>query len=165
MDIRKRVAFLIILYNFMIYKYFNKMFDKNEITFYPNYTQNEITPYAKYNEKDIYIVENEEFIIEENGAVCVVDSRYDSDPNMKIMNSCDINDLREMRDILMVLKQYENDFPSNWNRTISSMEYEWILHNVCYRLCYERCSTKDVDLNNNDEGRIIPKPRVKSDFK
>ena len=165
MDIRKRAAFLIILYNLIIYKYFNKMFDKNEITFYPSYTQNEITPYAKCNGKDIYIVENEEFIIEEDWAVCVVDSRNDSEPNMKIMNSCDINDLREMRDILMVLKQYENDFPSNWNRTISSMEYEWILHNICYRFGYEKCSTKDVDLNNNDEGRIIPKPIVKSDLK
>lgn len=149
----------------MIYKYFNKVVDENEIIFYPNYTQTCISPYARCNGKDIYIIDDEEFIIKENDSISVIDSRYDDDPNMTIIDSYSINNLKQMRNILTVLKKYENDFPSSWNRTILSMEYEWILHNICYQFGYERCCTKDVDLDNNDEGRIIPKPRVKSNLK
>lgn len=158
MDIRKKAAFLVILYNLMIYKYFNE-FNKNDLVYYPDYCQENINPYARCDGRDVYIVNDEEFIIPSSNCIKVIDSRNDGDPDMKIVDSYSINDLREMRNILMVLKKYESDFPSNWNRSILSMEYEWILHNICYRFGYERISTKDVDLNNNDENRLIPKPR------
>lgn len=159
MDIRKKAAFLVILYNLMVYKYLNSLNDKSDIFFYSDYRQDDYVPYARYNEKDIYIVKDEEYIIKENEAINVIDFRNDGDPDMKILDSYSINSLREMRSILLVLKQYNNDFPSNWNRSISSMEYEWILHNICYKLGYKSFSTKDVDLNNKDEGKIIPKSR------
>lgn len=158
MDIRKRAAFLLILYNLIIYKYFNN-FNKSDLVYYPDYSQENINPYARCNGKDIYIVNDEEFIIPSDSCIKVIDSRYDCDPNMKIIDSYLINDLREMRNILTVLKRYESDFPSNWNRTILSMEYEWILHNICYKFGYDKFSTKDVDLNNNDEKILIPKSR------
>ena len=37
------------------------------------------------------------------------------------------------------------------------MEYEWIVHNLGYYLNIYPESSKDVDLNNTDEGVLIPK--------
>ena len=56
-----------------------------------------------------------------------------------------------MKDVLAIIKQYDDTHPSKWSRTINSMINEWWLHNLCYDKDYYICNSKDVDLNNADE--------------
>ena len=89
--------------------------------------------------------------------IYVIDSRYDDDPNMIVYNSYKIKSLEEIKEILKILKEYERQYPSKWERSILSMEYEWIVHNLAYYLNIYPENSKDVDLNNTDEGVLIPK--------
>ncbi len=110
--------------------------------------------YATYTGGRIYIG-NKRYInglkdINSND-VLVVDERYKKDSNMKVLDSYRINNGLNRREILKVLKKYEEDYPSNWNRTIESMLLEWEVHNIFYKLGYRLNRTTDVDFNNKDE--------------
>ena len=83
--------------------------------------------------------------------IFVIDERNDKDPNVQIIDSYNIRDRRTMKDVLAIIKQYDDAHPSKWSRTINSMINEWWLHNLCYDTDYYICNTKDVDLNNADE--------------
>ena len=76
---------------------------------------------------------------------------------MIVYNSYKIKSLDEIKELLKILKEYERQYPSKWKRSILSMEYEWIVHNLSYYLNIYPDSSKDVDLNNADEGVLIPK--------
>ena len=86
-----------------------------------------------------------------DNTIFVVDSRYDKDPDMVICDSYKVSNLKTMREILLVLKEYEKDDPSEWDRSINSMINEWVLHNIGYSFGYKRESTIDTDFNNSDE--------------
>ena len=85
------------------------------------------------------------------GDVLVLDQRNSSDPNMKIISSCEITDKDVRNEILEVLCRYEEMYPSKWDRTIESMRLEWLMHNLSYFFEHETKRTKDVDLNNGDQ--------------
>ena len=89
--------------------------------------------------------------------IFVIDSRYDADPDMVICNSYKVSDLKTMKEVLTILKEYEDNNPTKWDRSINSMINEWILHNCGYYLGYKRGSTIDTDFNNSDEESFILK--------
>lgn len=110
--------------------------------------------FASYSGGLIYIG-NEEYINNldnvNDGDILVIDERYKNDPNMIICNSCDIKDKDTRNDILEVLCCYEEMYPSNWDRSIESMRFEWYCHNMAYYFDYKIDDSKEVDLNNADE--------------
>lgn len=108
-----------------------------------------------YNGINIYFVNSIDEVLND-GNVYVIDFRDEIDPDFIINNSYKINDLKTMRWVLNCLKVYEDGNPSLWNRSMSSMEYEWFVHNLGYELGLFRDNCKNVDLNNYDEGNIIP---------
>lgn len=83
--------------------------------------------------------------------IFVIDERNSKDPNVQIIDSYSIKDRRIMYDVLSIIKQYDDEHPSKWSRTINSMINEWVIHNVCYATDFYICNSKDVDLNNEDE--------------
>lgn len=115
--------------------------------------------YAKYEDGNIYIGD-EEFLssIESvEGDVLIEDQRDGIDPNFVIYNSCKIHDKDDKNTILEVLEEYEEDNPSNWNRSIESMRLEWLMHNLGYRFNYKKNHTTDIDLDNDDEEKFNKK--------
>ena len=95
--------------------------------------------------------EMKRLIDQEIEGIFVIDERNDKDPNVQIIDSYNIRDRRTMKDVLAIIKQYDDTHPSKWSRTINSMINEWWLHNLCYDKDYYICNSKDVDLNNADE--------------
>ena len=111
--------------------------------------------FAKYSDGMIYIGDFEyiedvkQFCNDED--ILVLDRRYGYDPDMKIYDSYKIMDKSKQIEILEVICEYENMYPSSWNRTIDSMQREWDAHNILYYMNYKRYRTTDVDLDNEDE--------------
>lgn len=83
--------------------------------------------------------------------VIVVDQSDYADPNMKILSSYKITDVENMKEILEIIKKYCASKETMWDRSIESMQNEWIVHNMCSFLSIKNSSTDDVDLNNDDE--------------
>ena len=111
--------------------------------------------YASYSEGLIYIGD-EDFLEEldcvQEGDVLVEDERLKPDnPNMKVYQSCDIHSVQEMNEILSVLCEYEEEYPTDWERSISSMKLEWVCHNLSYDFCIRRDRSTDVDFDNREE--------------
>lgn len=152
---RRRKSFvLFILYSFIIFKLNSRKNPK--INYNEEYHRFSDSYFANVDAKKIFVVIDDDDVIN-NGNIYVVDSRYDNDPNMIVYNSYKIKSLNEIKAILKILKEYEKKYPSEWERSILSMEYEWIVHNLAYYLNIFPESSKDVDLNNADEGVLIPK--------
>ena len=109
--------------------------------------------YARYDDGYIYIGDEEylETITPNEGDVLVEDHREQKDPNMVIYNSCNIHDKDDKNAILEVLCEYENQYPSDWDRSIESMRLEWFIHNFGYYFNYKLDHTTDIDLDNDDE--------------
>jgi len=124
------------------------------ITYNDNYGLNNDI-FATYNGRDIYIGDKD-YILEimdiESDNIYVIDDRNSKDPNIKIMNSYSIRNI-DISNILDILIEYENIYPSDWNRTKKSMFNEWIIHNICYDLNIKTESTESVDLDNIDENK------------
>lgn len=83
--------------------------------------------------------------------IFIVDDRNAEDPNIQIIDSYNINSTQSMKDILKIVKQYDEENPSKWSRTIKSMVNEWWVHNICFVYDYYRGNAGDVDLNNGDQ--------------
>ena len=88
----------------------------------------------------------------QEGDIFVLDKRdYEPDPDMKVINSCIIDDKNIRNDIIEVLQIYEEMYPTDWDRTTESMRLEWYMHNLSYKFNYETSRTCDVDLDNDEE--------------
>lgn len=110
--------------------------------------------YASYDYGLIYIGDSEFLSKLANLGdhdIIIEDLRYRDDPDIQIHDSYKIKDIALIEEIIMMLDQYEKDNPSNWDRSIYSMENEWIVHNLAYESNYNKTSSKSVDLNNADE--------------
>lgn len=83
----------------------------------------------------------------------VIDERDKEDSNMIICDSCRIKDKDTRNDILEVLCIYEEMNPSDWDRSIESMRFEWFCHNAAYYVNYKVDDSSEVDLNNKDEDK------------
>ena len=57
--------------------------------------------------------------------------------------------LYSKRDMISSLNLIKERYPiyNIWQRSMSSLRAEWIVHNACYRLHILRSHTADVDLN------------------
>ena len=68
-----------------------------------------------------------------------------SDSNLQIRDSY----LYSKRDMVSSLNLIKARYPHSdiWQRSMSSLRAEWIVHNTCYRLHILRSHTADVDLN------------------
>lgn len=151
---RKKAFALFVIYSLIIFKLNSRRNIK--VNYNEEYDKYSDGCFACINDKNIFIVEDKDGAYDDNN-IYVIDSRYDNDPNMIVYNSYKIKSLDEIKEILKILKEYERQYPSEWERSILSMEYEWIVHNLAYYLNIYPDSSKDVDLNNADEGVLIPK--------
>lgn len=155
MENRRKKAFaLFFIYSLIIFKLNSRRNIK--VNYNEEYDKCGDSYFACLDNKNIFIVDDKDGAYDDNN-IYVIDSRYDDDPNMIVYNSYKINSLDEIKEILKILKEYERQYPSEWERSILSMEYEWIVHNLSYYLNIYPDSSKDVDLNNADEGVLIPK--------
>ena len=110
--------------------------------------------YAKYSKGNVYIgdadfLNNLDNLNPED--ILILDYRFQDDPVLKVYNSYSILDSNEIDEILEIIKKYEEEYPSEWDRSIDSMKNEWLMHNFLYFLNYRQENTKDVDFNNADE--------------
>ena len=57
--------------------------------------------------------------------------------------------LYSKHDMLTSLNLIKDRYPHSdiWQRSMSSLSAEWIIHNACYRMHILRSHTTDVDLN------------------
>ena len=66
-------------------------------------------------------------------------------------NSLQIRDsyLYSKNDMIPYLNLIKDSYPNSdiWQRSMSSLRAEWIVHNACYRLHTLRSHTADVDIN------------------
>ena len=127
---------------------------KQEIVPYHVVTQ-ESESFGDYSNGSVYIgdleyLESLEGLDKEND-VLVVDERGKEDSNMKIINSYVVDDEEQMKGVITLLCEYENMYPSNWERSEYTMYREWVIHNLCHSFNYEINRTTDVDFNNEDE--------------
>ncbi len=156
-DFRRRLCALISAYILLIGCYLSSC-NKKEVTYNPHYKYQSEDEYAYYNGGKIYIC-NEDTIDrirdDETRDIYVIDQRFSRDPNMRICNSYEIVDIRDMNRILNVLLKYEEEYPSPWNRDFITMRREWIMHNFCYYFEVEQYRTAEVDLNNGDENKYL----------
>lgn len=110
--------------------------------------------FARYNKGKVYIG-SKEFLASLDSVtiddILVEDNRDAIDSNMKIYNSCKVDDNRDRNEIINILCMYESMYPSSWNRTPGSLKLEWYAHNFFYHLNYQVYRTTDVDFNNADE--------------
>lgn len=151
---RKKAFALFVIYSLIIFKLNSRRNIK--VNYNEEYDKCGDNYFACLDNKNIFIVDDRDsFCLDDN--IYVIDSRYDDDPNMIVYNSYKIKSLEEIKEILKILKEYERQYPSKWERSILSMEYEWIVHNLSYYLNIYPENSKDVDLNNTDEGVLIPK--------
>ncbi len=112
------------------------------------------TPFASTSCGDIYVIDEtleETYKPPTDAAVVIVDKTKTDDPNIKIMESCNITDPNQMMEILEIIKIYNELYPSGWNRSIDSMMNEWEVHNALSCIRYKPKHTDHVDLNNKDE--------------
>lgn len=121
--------------------------------------------FATYSKGKIYIGDMETMLSLENVQdedIIVIDNRSDlENPSFKILNSAFITDNKTKNEVLEVISEYEELYPSNWNRSVESMRIEWFVHNLSYYFNFKQNKTKDVDLDNKDgkiyENKIIKK--------
>ena len=68
-----------------------------------------------------------------------------SDNNLQICDSYSYS----KHDMISSLNLIKARYPHSgiWQRSMSSLRAEWIVHNACYRLHILRSHTADVDLN------------------
>lgn len=151
---RKKAFALLVIYSLIIFKLNSRRNIK--VNYNEEYDKCRDSYFACLDDKNIFIVDDRDSVCCDDN-IYVIDSRYDDDPNMIVYNSYKIKSLEEIKEILKILKEYERQYPSKWERSILSMEYEWIVHNLAYYLNIYPKNSKDVDLNNTDEGVLIPK--------
>ena len=151
-NIKKKAILLLYSYLLMLLTPKTNAKPKEDITYNIEYNINNNNLFASYNNKEIYIGKKNILIPDEDDInIYIYDARNNQNPDMAIHNSYRITKIEDIDKILKIITEYEKMYPSNWNRTISSMKNEWIIHNICYYLNIEQDRTKEVDLDNMEE--------------
>lgn len=83
--------------------------------------------------------------------ILVIDARKDADPDLRVIDSYKVTNIDTREEIIDALLEYEDKYPTDWDRTRPSLIREWTVHNIYYRLGLKLESTTDVDFNNDDE--------------
>jgi len=91
----------------------------------------------------------------ERGEIAVYDDRFTGNPSFRVLGSYRVRKNRIKREVLAALIAYDAANPSDprWQRTLPSLEKEWLAHNFAYRLGFLKSRAKDVDLDNHAEGK------------
>ena len=120
----------------------------------------EVEPVGSYNRGRgyVYIVPEDQVEIfehAEDNVVVIVDKRTLTDPNMQIIDSYQITNTRQQKEIAQLMLDYNEANPVEpaWSRTLDSLVEEWKLHNFAYSWGIKRYRTADCDFNNADEGK------------
>lgn len=89
------------------------------------------------------------------GALTALDDRSTGNPSFCIYDSYRVTRRARRREILEALINYDAAHPTTpaWGRTLRSLEREWVIHNVAYRLGLFRSHARHVDLDNREEGK------------
>ena len=92
--------------------------------------------YDSYEKGNVYICDSlssvkKVYEVCDECDVVIVDQLHFSDPNMRIVSSYKITDKKDMVEILQIIKKYCKSRNPNWDRSISSMKNEWVVHNIC----------------------------------
>lgn len=126
---------------------------KNELYPYNDTPKENIVPYTTCDLGNIYIADKKTIkkIIVDNGDIYIIDERRNDNPNMCICNSYKIRSKEDIKAILKILLQYEEEDPTKWDRTFDAMYNEFIMHNVGFDFNINRVRTRNVDLDNADE--------------
>ncbi len=148
-ELKAKLLLLVTTYSVLFNSMFSKKAYADEIEYNDNYHYLSSEPFAYYNDKKIYIGHYADRTDESN--IYIIDERGLRDSDLKICDSYKIVSIKEMKGIIDILCEYENNYPSNWNRSKESMLLEWVAHNLCYYLDIEAHRSGDVDLNNADE--------------
>lgn len=154
----KRKKALLFLYTYIIMMVSPKIHAAEKITYNIEYNIEYDNLYARFQNKNIYIEQgkNSSKIIDNNPQnIHILDDRSNHNPDIKIYNSHNITNIEDMLKILQIIKTYEEEFPSKWNRSTKSMTIEWIIHNICYQLNIEQERTKTVDFDNKEETKYL----------
>ena len=158
-DNRSKKLFLLIS-TYLILLFVPKIKNNSkEIKYNEEYVYESTIPYASYSNGNVYIVDEDTFktLDKDSNDIYIIDSRNAKDSDMAIYNSYKITSDKEMNEILDIIMNYENNYPSNWDRTYESLKNEWDVHNICYYLDINRNSTTNVNLNNADQDKYNSK--------
>lgn len=120
------------------------------------YSSEEYISNITYSKGNVYICNSKDEVEQiklfcNDEDVIVLDQTFYKDPNVKIVSSYKISDKDDMYAILSIIKEYFSNNENGWDRSLYSMENEWIIHNICSNMFILKSSTDDVDLNNRDE--------------
>ena len=92
--------------------------------------------------------------ITSNDEIIIIDDRNNYD--IQVVNSYKITDSNMKQEIIDIILEYNKKYPNNkWKRSKNTMYYEWIVHNILYKLYFFRNHTISVDFDNNDEYKYI----------
>lgn len=116
-----------------------------------------VEPYDKYIFGNIYIGESEvirgiEDKVNKSDILIIDSANDDTKPEYKVLNSYRVKTLYEKVKILRSLYNYDSEKKhTKWNRSFSTLFFEWIGHNISHTVHYKRDRTADVDFDNEDE--------------
>ena len=114
-----------------------------------------IEPFARLEFGDVYIGTKEQIrkldkkTKKEN--IIIIDERHFDDPNVRVEDSYKIRKPEDIASVVAVIQEYNDMYPSTWERSSLSLINEWEVHNVFSDLSFMPSHTDDVDLNNGDE--------------
>lgn len=87
-----------------------------------------------------------------DGDFVALDRRENGDPEMVVLDSYRAEDASVIEELCSLLLSHEAAHPTDWARSLDSMVEEWQIHNAAYVMDYRVDHSKDVNLNNADEG-------------
>ena len=150
MDKDKKIKYALVIGASCLFVSFST---NKEYEYHPDYEiLTDSDAYAKYPDGNVYIGDLDYInSIECNpNDILVLDERSEKS-NIKVIDSYKIKDRDYRNDIINIILEYENEYPSNWDRSAETMRDEWFVHNMLYGLGIRRSSTTDVDFENNEE--------------
>ena len=117
-----------------------------------NYCEDDNPLFATVGDKNIYIVKEGMELSTNQEDIWISDLR-DKDADIKIFASYRIQDWNLQSKIIDLILEYNEQYPSTtpWTRSKSSLQTEWLVHNIAYQLHYEEKSSRDVDFHNDEE--------------
>ena len=151
-NINSKKKAILLIYSYIIILFTPKIknhYQKATIVYNNAYQLEDNYCFATYNDSNIYIINKDQVKAINNlnpNDIYIVDERANNNPNIKIYDSYKIRSRKQIIEILNILIEFENKYPSKWNRTLYSMTNEWLIHNICYDIRIEPGRTSEVDL-------------------
>ena len=145
--LKKKILFLIMQIS-LLCSFLSCKRNNQEIKY--KIVDNEI--FYSFNDIDIKFTKNKNILSKKDNEIIIYDYRDSDNPGIKIIDSYKIKSIKDMSNIIEILKQYNNEFESGnrFKRDNFTMLVEWLIHNACYYNGIRIDNTKDTDFNNNE---------------